>query len=109
MNAANDRGAGRPLSNWGGVILNHCADLVQRRLPVSCVLCGAAAGIEGVCGACAAARPLLPAPACRVCALPLGSGEICGACTRAPPAYDAATALYAYRFPIDALIQAYKY
>ena len=36
-------------------------------------------------------------------------GEICGACLAHPPRYDAVTAAYLYDFPIDALIQAYKY
>jgi ComF family protein len=89
--------------------LNRCVDLVQRCVPVSCVLCGALAGIDAICAPCAAALPKLPQPFCRVCALPLTSGEICGACMAAPPAYDAVTALYAYDFPVDALIQAYKY
>jgi ComF family protein len=41
--------------------------------------------------------------------MPLTSGEICGACLERPPAFDRVSASYAYAFPLDALIQAYKY
>jgi ComF family protein len=51
----------------------------------------------------------LPLSQCRRCALPLESGEICGACLVAPPAYDGVTAAFVYDFPVDALVQKYKY
>jgi ComF family protein len=44
-----------------------------------------------------------------VCALPLTEGDWCGACLARAPAWDAAVAAYAYAFPVDALIAAYKY
>jgi ComF family protein len=44
-----------------------------------------------------------------VCALPLPGGSTCGACLKRPPAYDEVHARYAYAFPVDALIHAYKY
>jgi ComF family protein len=34
---------------------------------------------------------------------------VCGACLAAPPRYARVTALHAYEFPVDALVQAYKY
>ena len=43
------------------------------------------------------------------CAAPLLSGERCGACLAHPPRYDGVAAAYLYDFPIDRLVQAYKY
>jgi ComF family protein len=44
-----------------------------------------------------------------VCALPVPGGGTCGACLREPPRYDGVTAVFAYSFPLDALIHAFKY
>ena len=44
-----------------------------------------------------------------MCALPLTSGGTCGDCLKRVPFYDSVTAVYAYAFPIDALVHAYKY
>lgn len=41
--------------------------------------------------------------------MPLASGSLCGACLDRPPRFDRVSAAAAYRFPVDALIQAYKY
>ena len=49
------------------------------------------------------------AGACPRCALPLGSAAVCGRCLLHPPAYDATDAAYVYAFPLDRLIQAFKY
>lgn len=90
-------------------ILDRCLPHVQRALPAHCVLCGAAALPRRLCEACDETLPRLPALRCARCALPLESGETCGACLRAPPLYDGVTTPFAYRFPVDALIQKYKY
>lgn len=55
------------------------------------------------------ALPRLPAALCRICALPLTAGSTCGACLARPVKYDGVNAPYAYAFPVDALIQAFKY
>lgn len=82
------------------------------------MLCGAAtpgAGpasrptARGFCNPCLTSLPRLAAARCDVCALPLTSGSRCGACLERPPAYDAVTAPFVYAFPVDALIQAFKY
>jgi len=62
-----------------------------------------------LCTACNAELPRLRAPLCTVCALPIPDGDICGACLRNPPRYDRVTAVFSYDFPVDALIQAFKY
>jgi ComF family protein len=44
-----------------------------------------------------------------VCAFPISSGTVCGACLDRPPRFDRVEAVFAYRFPVDALIHTYKY
>lgn len=62
-----------------------------------------------LCAACEKDLPWRAADACPICALPSGTGEICGACLQHPPAFDATVAALDYRFPIDAVLQRYKY
>lgn len=94
-------------------ILTQSAGLVRRScnrlLPQDCLLCGAASGATVLCPACATDLPQLPTPRCPRCALPAPSGGVCGRCLAAPPHYDAALAVYSYAFPIDKLVQAFKY
>ena len=78
-------------------------------LPHSCLLCGADADAAQICAPCDAELPRLTSKRCTVCALPLATGGICGSCLDSPPRYERVIAPFAYRFPVDALIQAYKY
>lgn len=85
-------------------------------LPQCCVLCGGrgqendSAAQGGIlCAACRADLPLLGAPCCPVCALPAPAAQPCGACLRTPPHFDATLARYRYDFPLDRLLQHYKY
>lgn len=85
-------------------------------LPQCCVLCGSherendSAARGGIlCAACRADLPLLDAPCCPVCALPAPAAQPCGACLRTPPHFDATQARYRYAFPLDRLLQHYKY
>lgn len=82
---------------------------MARLFAQDCVLCAAASGDSIVCADCAADLPLLDAPACPRCALPTAGGEVCGRCLAHPPAFDAARAVYRYDFPVDKLIQSFKY
>lgn len=79
------------------------------RLPATrdCVLCLSEAG--GVlCPACTEALPRLGA-ACVRCAAPLAEPSLCGACRSTAPAFDAALSCFEYRFPLDRLVQRFKY
>jgi ComF family protein len=78
-------------------------------MPQSCQLCGAHGTPGPLCPACLADLPWLPDACCAVCALPLASGRVCGACLDCPPRFERVEAALAYRYPADALIQAYKY
>ncbi|HKA42266.1 MAG TPA: ComF family protein [Burkholderiales bacterium] len=90
--------------------LKECLSFLARSLlPRTCVLCGAPSAAGQICAPCDAELPRLSARCCRICALPLASGELCGACLDTPPRYTRVIAAYAYRYPVDALIHAYKY
>lgn len=51
----------------------------------------------------------MPPTRCTTCALPLPGAGTCGECLRHPPFYDRIAAAAPYAFPIDALVQSYKY
>src|SRR5688572_19583718 len=97
------------MSNPAAAILNGCSRAVHAVLPASCVLCAAASGAARLCEPCRADLPAMPLARCAQCALPLPSGAICAECLDRRPSYDAVAAAFPYVFPIDALVQAYKY
>ena len=80
----------------------------RRALPQRCELCAAPSGNDLVCEACTRDLPRI-GPAFPVCALPAPGDEVCGSCLVHPPSFDATIAAFAYAFPIDRLIHAFKY
>lgn len=97
------------LSNIASAILNQCLKFSRTALPQFCQLCGADDAGGPLCEPCTADLPWLPAARCAVCAVPLTSGDVCGACLDRPPRFDRVESVFSYRFPVDALIHAYKY
>ena len=87
---------------------NEAAGRGWRWFGQDCALCGAATRGTMVCGPCVADLPLLR-DCCARCALPLAHGGTCGDCLRRPPAFDGAIAAFEYRFPIDRLVQRFKF
>ena len=83
-------------------------DAARRALPQRCELCASASGACIICKDCWRALPWL-GRACSICALPTAAGELCGQCLAHPPAFDATIAAFAYAFPVDRLIHAFKY
>lgn len=83
--------------------------LLSRLLPQDCLLCGCPDADDLLCPACASDLTPLPAERCPVCALPAPGGTACGNCLRHPPHFDATYAATAYGFPLDGLVQAFKY
>ena len=78
-------------------------------LAQDCLLCAATSDRDILGRACAAYLPRLQQPLCPRCALPTANGEICGHCLARPPNYDSTLAAYRYDFPLDKLVQAFKY
>lgn len=82
-----------------------CAGL----LPQSCLLCDVASGHEILCADCSTDLPRLPESCCPQCALPTLAGEHCGRCLASPPHFDSTVAAFCYDFPLDQLVQSFKY
>lgn len=82
---------------------------MQTHIGQPCLLCGADVTGAPLCPGCLADLPRLPATRCPSCALPTPLGEVCGGCLKHPPAFDSTRAVYQYAYPLDALLQHYKY
>lgn len=78
--------------------------------PMECVGCGTALLDErGFCPGCLADLPRNANP-CLSCGEPLlHPGLICARCSLSPPAYHRVFAPWLYRFPLDSMIQAFKF
>lgn len=69
----------------------------------------------GLCQACDSDLPRLSAAHCPQCALPSypdhrsATAQVCGHCLQSPPAFDRTRALFSYEYPVDAMLQRYKY
>lgn len=79
-------------------------------LPPCCVLCGCAVNSVCLCRGCRADLPWT-GPHCRRCGLPLAhaADTVCGRCLRKPPPYSRTLSPLEYRFPVDRLVQAFKF
>jgi ComF family protein len=91
--------------------------VVAALLPQDCILCGKAESRTGrpggrpsmLCEGCKGDLPYLPPHCCPLCALPTAGGKICGRCIANPPHFDATRAALAYSYPLEPLMQFYKY
>lgn len=82
---------------------------LARYLPGSCLLCGADSARDLLCPDCLADLPLSPSAACPQCGIATTFSERCGACLNKPPHFDQTQTLFRYEFPVDRIIQAFKY
>lgn len=99
----------RLLSNSAIAAFDNCHIGWRKRLMAPCLLCGSAAQESNLCSGCRADLPWLDANACSCCAHPMPAPGLCGRCIAEPPHYDRVVAACRYAFPLDGLIQAYKY
>ncbi len=83
--------------------------VLNRLLPQDCQLCGQPGAGDLLCAPCLADLPRLHDEHCPVCALPTPGSAVCGQCLRHPPHFDATHVSFAYAFPVDQLVQAFKY
>lgn len=75
----------------------------------SCILCTSQdAGAHGLCQPCLDELPWHDAPQCPQCGT-LSNGLTCGNCLHNQPDFDATHALFSYDYPLDRLLQHYKY
>ncbi len=99
----------RFLSNSAATALNNCRVWWRKQGAAPCLLCGNPALEFNICSGCRADLPWLDANVCSSCAHPLPVPGLCGRCISEPPHYDTVVAACRYAFPLDGLIQAYKY
>jgi ComF family protein len=102
------------LNNWlkNNHLLNF-SSLVNTLFKQKCLLCDAnsdalEANIHAVCRACLNDLPWHPKTSCLQCGLS-ASGQLCGSCISSPPDFDATISVFLYDFPINAMMQRYKY
>ncbi|MDX1444503.1 MAG: ComF family protein, partial [Gammaproteobacteria bacterium] len=97
--------------------LAHAGAMLPRylnaRFPGSCHLCAMpVSGQLDLCADCRAELPWLVA-ACTHCAAPLllppGTRGACGRCQVKPPPMTSTTAVFRYRYPMDRLVQRFKF
>jgi ComF family protein len=90
--------------------LSRCRSLLDVLLPPSCVLCGRTVTGISLCEDCRSDLPWTGGH-CRQCGLPLphGADSICGRCVRKPPPYARTLSPLEYSFPVDRLVQAFKF
>ena len=79
----------------------------------NCVLCNAninapQASNHAVCRPCLNDLPWHPTNSCPQCGL-TSSGMVCGRCLNSPPDFDATKAIFLYAYPVDVMMQRYKY
>ena len=75
----------------------------------NCLLCASPqANKDGLCSPCLNELPLHPSTSCPQCGLS-SSGQLCGSCISSPPDFDATHAVFLYQYPIDKMMQRYKY
>jgi ComF family protein len=75
----------------------------------NCVLCASPqANIYAVCKACLNDLPRHPQTSCPQCGLS-SDGNVCGSCLNSSPDFDATKAIFLYAYPIDTMMQRYKY
>ncbi len=75
----------------------------------SCLLCTSPqSNNHGLCSPCLNELPWHPASSCPQCGLS-SSGQLCGSCISSPPDFDATHSVFLYQYPIDKMMQRYKY
>ena len=77
-------------------------------LSQDCTLCGVRSQ-ESLCKACHRDLPFSRAKVCSRCSAPSTENQICGACLSDPPHFDDTTSAFHYSYPLDRLVQAYKF
>ena len=86
--------------------------LFARMMPQDCQLCGVSTP-TAICAACAHDLPIRRALGCTRCGQ-MGDvesleGETCGDCLADPPKFDTTQSAFSYGFPIDKLMQSFKF
>lgn len=92
--------------------ISGSTSLFARMMPQDCQLCGAAVPAT-ICAACVRDLPFRLTQGCQCCGQ-MGDvqsleGEICGDCLADPPKFDVTRSAFSYAFPLDKLLQSFKF
>ena len=94
------------LKNIQWLNLNY---LSQHIFKQNCLLCASPQGNNhGPCAACLNDLPYSPSSSCPQCGLS-SNGLVCGSCLNSAPDFDVTHSVFLYAFPINAMMQRYKY
>jgi ComF family protein len=89
---------------------NNWLKFNQTIFPQTCLMCAAwQGGAYGICQDCLADMPWHNCAQCPQCGLPAYDNQLCGHCIQSPPDFDTTHALFRYEFPIQQMLQRYKY
>ena len=77
-------------------------------LSQDCTLCGVRSRAS-LCKDCHHDLPFRHAAGCPRCNAASSDGQVCGGCLSAPPHFDETTSAFCYVYPLDRLVQAYKF
>lgn len=94
------------------LMLKSKTSLFARMMPQDCQLCGVSTP-TAICACCANDLPLRRQRGCTCCGQ-IGDvesldGETCGDCLADPPKFDATESAFLYAFPLDKLMQSFKF
>ena len=77
-------------------------------LSQDCTLCGVRSRAS-LCDDCHRDLPFRHTQSCPRCNAQSNESQICGACLTEPPHFDETTSAFRYAYPLDRLVQAYKF
>jgi len=100
----------RAPANAGNIrmIRADLAKLARKLFTQDCLLCTGACAAQPICDSCIQNLPVLE-EGCPVCALPSPREQVCGRCLARPPHFSRTLAVWTYAFPMDRVIQAFKF
>ncbi len=93
--------------------LSNLSNFINALFKQNCLLCASQlhsslANNHALCEACLKDLPWHPKTSCPQCGL-ASDGNICGSCISSPPDFDATYSVFLYAYPVDAMMQRYKY
>lgn len=90
--------------------INNCLKNIQSVFNSTCVLCESSAKNNqlSICDDCYMGLPFSRS-ACPCCGLATIASNTCGHCLKSAPDFDSTHAVFNYAYPVDALLQQYKY
>ena len=87
---------------------NAVSSRFARLLSQDCTLCGVRSR-DSLCAACNRDLPFRHVLGCPRCNAPGVENQLCGACLSEPPHFDETISAFSYGYPLDRLVQAYKF